>query len=141
MDLLPSNTEARKGLARCALGAREKRAAAERRTKATRWYNLGVSAWEAGRLADAAAAFKKVGKINPADKDAGLALEKVQARMDAHAGEDAREAGRLFHQGKELEKRGQLEEALGLFRKALVRDPSHADAIKSASRLEGELNH
>ena len=139
LDLFPDTKSAQEGLKRAASNSRNLKQQGKLQEEARQWYNQGVEAWEAGRLADAASAFKQVLQRQPDDKEADLALTKVQQRLDTQLSKYAQEAVRLYEKGKELEERGQLEEAHASYQKAAARDSTYGAALEAAARLEAEL--
>lgn len=139
LGLDPEHAAARQGLAELQALQKGRRNAAALRREADRLYNSGVEAWQAGDLALAAARFRDCLAVAPGDAEAAKALAAVHRRLDERAAKDRGDAQRLLQEGRTLEGRGALEEALRRYERALARDPSLAEAAEAKAGLEKRL--
>lgn len=139
LALDPAQAEAKQGLSLVkAQEAGQANAAAQRR-EADRLYNAGVEAWQAGDLALAATQFRETLAVSPEDKEAAQALAAVRKKLDERADKDRSDAARLLAEGRGLEDKGALDEALRRYERALAKDPALAEAAQAKAGLEKKL--
>jgi tetratricopeptide (TPR) repeat protein len=139
LALDPVNAAAQEGLREAARRRQNRLLEAQRRREADRLYNAGVDAWQAGDLAGAATQFRLCLALLPGDVEAQRALQSVLKRLDERSAKDRRDAALLLEEGRRLEERGALEEALRSYERALAKDPALNAAAEARQKLEKRL--
>lgn len=139
LSLDPSHSAAKQGLEQARAQQQSRRSAASQRREADRLYNAGVDAWQAGDLALAATRFREALGVSPQDAEASKALFAVRKKLEERADKDRADAGRLLEEGRTLEERGALDEALRRYQRALAKDPGLSEALQASQSLEKRL--
>jgi tetratricopeptide (TPR) repeat protein len=139
LSLDPAEPQARQGLALARARQQSLRSAAAQRREADAHYNAGVDAWQAGDLAQAAVRFRDALAVLPEDAEAAKALAAVRKKLEERADKDRQDAVRLLDEGRTLEGRGALDEALRRYERALAKDPGLAPAADARQGLQQRL--
>lgn len=139
LSLDPAHSVSKQGLEQARARLQSSRSAASQRREADRLYNAGVDAWQAGDLALAAARFREALAVAPQDAEAAKALSAVRKKLEERADKDRLDAARLLEEGRTLESRGALDEALRRYQRALAKDPALAEAAEAQASLEKRL--
>lgn len=139
LSLDPAQAEAKQGLAQAHAQRQGRLSAAEQRREADRLYNAGVEAWQAGDLASAAARFRETLAVAPGDPEATRSLEVLRKKLEQRADKDHQDAIDLLAEGRTLEQRGALDEALRRYERALGKDPALASAQSAKDSLEKRI--
>jgi tetratricopeptide (TPR) repeat protein len=139
LSLDPRHAGAQSGQAKARAAQADERGLASQRREADRLYNSGVEAWQGGNLALAASRFRETLAVAPGDAEAAKALQAVRRKLDERAEKDRQDAAALLAEGRTLEQRGALDEALRRYERAAAKDPGLAEAAKAKSSLEKKV--
>ena len=139
LSLDPRHQGAKDGHEQAKAHLADQRGLASRRRDADRLYNSGVEAWQGGDLAMAASRFRETLTVAPDDVEATKALQAVRRKLDERAGKDRTDAAALLAEGRTLEQRGALDEALQRYGRAFAKDPGLAEAAEAKSSLEKKV--
>lgn len=134
----PGSQAAQEGLNQAMARRASREGQLSAKSRADALYNQGVEAWQAGQLALASQRFKQSLELAPEDAEAKKALEALRVKLSAQVDKDRAEALSLMDEGKRLEAKGKLKDALAAYERAASKDKFLASAAEAAERLKKE---
>lgn len=117
----------------------EDRREAERRARARKHFNAGVTAYERGRWADAIREWEMVLSIMPGDQEAERLLRRARGKLSAEKQAAKKRIPGMHRRARTLYQQGKLEEAARIYREILEIDPADEQARGDLDLIDSKL--
>jgi tetratricopeptide (TPR) repeat protein len=98
-------------------------------------YNKGVTFYSKGEYAKAINAWRSVLEIDPADKEAGMNIDKAEQKLKENSEKSGDETAKAVSQASELQGQGRLAEARNMYEYALRLSPDNKAASDGLAKV------